>query len=326
MRAVVLESYGGPEVLTMRDVPDPEPAAEEVVVRIVSTALNRGDLVQRLGFYSGPPMAHEIPGMELAGFVVAAGERATRWAIGDAVMGIVGGGTYAESIAVHERQLMPVPPSVPVADAGAIPEVFLTAWDALLQGGITSGRVALVHAGASGVGTAAIQLVKALGARIIVTTSAGKVAACRDLGADLVVDYGSDDFVAAAKDFTGGAGVDLVLDVVGGDYLPRNLDALRIGGHIVQVGVLRFGDVAFPLAQLLPKRASITGTVLRGRPIEEKIALTQRFEREVLPFFADGTCQPVIDSRYALADIADAHRYMESNANVGKIVISVSAP
>jgi NADPH:quinone reductase-like Zn-dependent oxidoreductase len=194
----------------------------------------------------------------------------------------------------------------------------------VLQGGLTSGRVALVHAGASGVGTASIQIARAIGARVIVTTSAGKVDACRALGADLVVDYGSEDFVAEAKAFTDGAGVDVVLDVIGGDYLARNLDALRVGGHIVQVGVMGGGSATIPLGALLPKRASLTGTVLRGRPLEEKLSVTQRFGREVLPFFADGTCGPVVDSHYDLAAAGDAHRRMEANANVGKIVLDVS--
>jgi NADPH2:quinone reductase len=325
MRAVVLESYGGPEVLVVRDVPPPSPGPDEVVVEVVSTALNRADLLQRMGFYPGPAMVHEIPGMEVAGRVVAMGERATRWSIGDAVMGIVGGGSYAERIAVHERQLVPVPAAVPLADAGAIPEVFITAWDALvLQGGLTAGDVALVHAGASGVGTAAIQLCRALGARVIVTASAGKLEACRDLGADLAVDHRSDDFVDAARELTAGAGVDVVLDVIGGDYLARNLDALRVGGRIVQVGVMGGGSATFPLGAMLAKRATLIGTVLRGRPIEEKIALAQRFEREVLPFFTTGACRAVIDSRFDLADAAAAHDRMESNANVGKIVLDVA--
>jgi NADPH2:quinone reductase len=324
MRAVVLESYGGPEVLTVREVPDPEPGPEEVVVEITSAGVNRADLLQRRGFYPGPPMPHEIPGMELAGRVVAQGERAAKWSIGAPVMGIVGGGAYAERIAVHERQLVAVPEALALADAGAVPEVFVTAWDALvLQGGLTAGRVALVHAGASGVGTAAIQLCRAMGARVIVTASAGKVEACRALGADLAVDYGSQDFVAEAKAFTGGLGVDVVLDVIGGEYLARNLDALRVRGTIVQVGVMGGGAATFDLGTLLPKRATLVGTVLRGRPIEEKIAVTQRFEREVLPWFADGTCAPVIDSRYALDDVAAAHERMESNANVGKLVLTL---
>jgi NADPH:quinone reductase len=321
MRAVVLESYGGPEVLTVREVPDPVPGPEEVLVEITSTAVNRADLLQARGLYPGPPMAHEIPGLELAGTVVGAGDRAARWSLGDAVMGIVAGGAYAERIAVHERQLLPVPASLPLADAGTVPEVFLTAWDALVvQGGLTPGRVALVHAGASGVGTAAIQLCRALGATVVVTASAGKLDACRALGADVAVDYGSEDFVEAVKAL---GGADVVLDVVGGDYLARNVSALRTGGTIVQVGTMGGGSATFPLGAMLPKRATLVGTVLRGRPLEEKIALTQRFEREVLPWLADGRCRPVVDARYALADVADAHRRMESNANVGKLVLDV---
>jgi NADPH:quinone reductase len=322
MRAVVLTEHGGPEVLHILDVADPVPGPDEIVVDVVATALNRADLLQRRGRYPGPPMEHEIPGMEFAGRVLAVGERARHWSVGAEVMGIVGGGAYAERLALHERQAMAVPNSVPLADAAAIPEVFITAWDALvLQGRLTSGRVALVHAGASGVGTAAIQLAKAIGASVAVTTSTTKVERCRALGADLVVDYTSDDYVAAVRDFTDGRGVDTILDVVGGDYLARNLDAVAVGGHIVQVGVMADAKATFPLGALLPKRATLVGTVLRARPLEEKIAITQQFAREVLPLFDAGLLAPVIDRRFRLDQIDDAHRYMESNANVGKIVI-----
>lgn len=325
MRAVVLERHGGPEVLQVRDVPDPQPGPDEVVVEVVATALNRADVLQRMGLYPGPPMAYEIPGMELSGRVAALGDRATTWQLGDAVMGIVGGGAYAERIAVHERQLLAVPTTVALADAAAIPEVWITAWDALvLQGGLTSGRVALVHAGASGVGTAAIQLAKAIGARVVVTTSTGKVDACRALGADLVVDYTQDDFVELARDLTDGQGVDVVLDVVGGDYVDRNVDALAIGGRIVQVGVMSREPGLVNVAKLLPKRAAIVGTVLRPRPLEEKLAVTQRFGREVLPLFESGRLAPVIDRHYPLDEIAAAHERMQANANIGKIVVDVA--
>jgi NADPH2:quinone reductase len=326
MQAIVLDSYGGPEVLTLREVPDPEPGPEEVVVEIVSTAVNRADVLQRLGAYPGPPMAHEIPGLELAGRVVAAGTRASRWSIGDAVMGVVGGGAYAEQIAVHERQLVAVPDAVPLADAGAIPEVFITAWDAMvLQGGLTPGGVVLVHAGASGVGTAAIQYAKAMGATVVVTASAGKLDACRRLGADVAVDYATEDFVAAARAATGGRGVDVVVDLVGGDYLARNVEAVRVGGRIVSVGLVGGASATMPLGLLMTKRATLTGTVLRSRPLEEKIAISQRFEREVVPFLADRRITPVIDSRYPLRDVGDAHRRIETNANVGKIVLDVTS-
>lgn len=325
MRAVVLESHGGPEVLTIREVPDPVPGPEEVVVAVSATALNRADILQRMGFYPGPPADLEIPGLEFAGRVVAVGDRVASTAIGDEVMGIVGGGAYAEQLVVHERQLLAVPGAVALRDAAAIPEVWITAWDALvLQGGLTSGRWALVHAGASGVGTAAIQICRAIGARVIVTASAGKVARCLELGASRAVDYRSEDFAVAVRDETAGRGVDVVLDVIGGEYLERNIDSLRVGGRVVQVGVMGSGTVTFPLGKLLPKRASLVGTVLRARPLEEKIAVTRRFAAEVLPLFADGTVSPVIDRRYPLADIAEAHTYLESNASVGKVLIDIA--
>lgn len=304
----------------MREVPDPVPGPEEVVVDVVATALNRADLLQRRGFYPqpGPAPEHEIPGMELSGRVSAVGSRATAWSVGDEVMGIVSGGAYAEKLAVHERQVVRVPDGVALADAAAIPEVFITAWDALvLQGGLTSGRLALVHAGASGVGTAAIQVANAIGARVAVTASAGKLDACRALGADVALDRAT-DWASSVAD------VDVVLDVVGGDYLLKNLGVLRVGGRIVQVGVMDQTPVTLPLGLLLPKRASIIGTVLRGRPIEEKIAVTQRFGREVVPLFSTGALRPVIDRRFPLADVADAHRHMEANANVGKILLDVT--
>jgi NADPH2:quinone reductase len=325
MRAIVLASYGGPEVLQLHDVPDPEPGPDEVVVGVVATAVNRADILQRRGRYPGPPMPFEIPGMELAGRVEAVGARVRAWSVGDEVMGIVGGGAYAERIAVHERQLLRIPDGLSVGDAAAIPEVFITAWDALvLQGGLTSGRTALVHAGGSGVGTAAIQIAKAVGASVVVTASAAKLAACRDLGADLAVDYHEEDFVDAVRGHTRGRGADVILDVVGGDYVDRNLDALVVGGRIVQVGVMGGGVASVNVGKLLPKRAALIGTVLRARPIEEKIAVTQRFGAEVLPLFDHGRLRPVIDSRFPLADVAGAHERMEANVNVGKIVLDVA--
>ncbi len=278
-----------------------------------------------MGLYPNPrPEEFEIPGLEFAGVVVAVGSRVALWKPGDEVMAIESGGAYADKIAVHERQLMRVPKGIPIEDAAAIPEVFLTAWDALVvQGGLTSGRWALVHAGASGVGTAGIQIAKAVGARIAVTCSAGKVAACRALGADLVIDYHSDDFVAQVRDATDGVGADVILDVIGGDYVDRNLQAVASQGRIIQVGLMGGGSTAANAGLLLSKRVAWIGTVLRARPIEQKIALTQRFIREVLPLFDSGQLKPIIDSRYPLEGIVDAHRYMATNANTGKIVIDM---
>ena len=326
MKAVVLREHGGPEVLQIEDVPSPTFGAEDILVSVAATALNRADLLQRMGFYPNPfPQGPEIPGLEFAGTVKAVGERVTAWKVGDKVMGIVSGGAYAEELALHERQAMAVPAGMSLHDAAAIPEVFITAWDALVvQGGLTSGRWAMVHAGASGVGTAAIQICRAIGARIIVTCSSGKVQSCKELGADVVVDYGSQDFVEEVQKATGGKGVDVVLDVIGGDYVERNIASLAVKGHIIQVGVMAGKPMPFNVGLLLGKRASITGTVLRARPLDEKIAITQRFVSEMLPLFDIGALKPVIDSSYSIADVAKGHEFMATNGNVGKIVIDIA--
>jgi NADPH:quinone reductase-like Zn-dependent oxidoreductase len=245
------------------------------------------------------------------------------WQIGDRVMGIEAGGAYAERLATHERQLLAVPAHLDLIDAAAIPEVFLTAWDALvLQGGLTSGRWALVHAGASGVGTASIQIAKAIGARIAVTCSAGKADVCRDLGADLVLERSPHDWLADATAAVPG-GFDVVLDVIGGDEVDRNLQAVALRGTIVQVGLMGGGRTAVNVGLLLAKRSHWVGTTLRTRPLEEKVAVTRQFAAEMLPLFSTGQLRPVIDSRFDLADIADAHRHMEANANAGKIVVRI---
>lgn len=326
MRAVVLHSHGGPEVLTIEDVVEPVPGPDDVVVTVAATALNRADLLQRMGGYPDPRgLQPEIPGMEFSGTVSALGSRARLWSIGDRVMGIEAGGAYAEQIATHERQLLRVPAGLDLVDAAAIPEVFITAWDALvLQGGLTSGRWALVHAGASGVGTAAIQLCRALRARVAVTCSAGKAAACRALGADVVIERSPHDWL---KDLRAAVpqGVDVVLDVIGGDEVNRNLQAVAPRGTIVQVGLMGGGSTSVNVGLLLAKRVRWIGTTLRARPIEEKVAVCRRFAAEVLPLFDAGLLQPVIDSRYPLAAIAEAHRAMESNANTGKIVVTIGS-
>ena len=325
MRAVVLRSHGGPEVLAIEEVDQPVPGPDDVLVAIRATALNRADILQRMGGYPDPRrgLSLEIPGLEFSGIVSAVGDRVTMWKPGDRVMAIEAGGGYAEFICVHERQLMAVPTSVSVADAAAIPEVFLTAWDALVvQGGLTSGRWALVHAGASGVGTAAIQIAKAIGARIAVTCSAGKMDACRSLGADLVIERSPHDW---ASELTSSvpAGVDVVLDVVGGDEVDRNLRVVATKGTIVQVGLMGGGSTNVNVGLLLTKRVRWIGTTLRARPIEEKAALTRRFAAELLPLFETGRLRPIIDRRYPLERIAEAHEAMGANANTGKILIDV---
>lgn len=325
MRAVVITKYGDPEVLSIVEVDKPQPDTNEILVKVRATSLNRADLLQRMGFYPDPfPGTHEIPGLEFAGTVEFCGEQVSSFKPGDQVMGIVSGGGYAEFLVVHEQQAMRVPTKVDFDDAGAIPEVFITAWDALVcQGNLKSGGWALVHAGASGVGTAAIQICKAIGANVIVTCSSGKRDACLSLGADLAVDYKTEDFVEACKHATNNHGVNVVLDVIGGEYLNKNVASLAQRGTIVQVGLMGGGTTQFNIGALMPKRVHLIGTVLRPRPLEEKIAVTQRFIAEILPMFETGKLRPIIDSRYSLKDISSAHRYMETNASTGKIIIDV---
>ncbi len=333
MRAVVLAEYGGPEVLGLSEIESPVPGPDDLLVDVHHTAVNRADVLQRRGQYPDPRRGQpgappEIPGLEFAGVVAAVGDRVTGWQVGDEVMGIESGGAYAEQLVVHARQALPVPDGLPFADAAAVPEVFLTAWDALVvQGGLTSGRWALVHAGGSGVGTAAIQIVRAIGARIAVTCSAAKADACRALGADLVLERSPADWLSALRSGLAAQGqkdgVDVLLDVIGGEEADRNLAATRPQGTIVQVGLLGGPAATINLGLLLVKRLRWIGTVMRSRPIEEKIAISQRFAAEVLPLFTSGALRPVIDRRFRLDDVAEAHRLMETNANIGKLMLDV---
>ena len=324
MRAVVLRDHGGPEVLQIEDVPDPVAGPDQIVVDVAHTALNRADTLQRMGMYADPRGREiEIPGLEYAGVVSAVGSDVTNWSVGDAVMGIESGGCYAEKVVTHSRQALPVPGTVEPADAAAIAEVFLTAWDALVvQGGLTSGRWGLIHAGASGVGTAGIQIAKAIGARIAVTCSAGKADACWALGADVVLERSPADWLGALSSAVPD-GVDVILDVVGGEEADRNLKALRTDGTLVQVGLMGGGSAPVNMGLLLMKRITWIGTTLRSRPLERKISLMQRFIAEMIPLFESGALRPVIDSRYPFDRIAEAHAYMESNASVGKILIDL---
>jgi len=324
MRAVVLRDHGGPEVLAIEEVEEPAPGPDQILVDVAHTALNRADTLQRQGGYPDPRNRDvEIPGLEYAGTVAAVGADVVEWVVGDRVMGIEAGGCYAQKVVTHARQALPIPDRVELADAAAIPEVFLTAWDALVvQGGLTSGRWALVHAGASGVGTAGIQIAKAIGARVAVTCSAGKAERCRALGADLVLERTPADWLDTLRSEIPD-GVDTVLDVIGGDEADRNFRAVAADGTIVQVGLMGGAQAPVNMGLLLVKRITWIGTTLRARPLERKLELCQRFIRELLPLFESGVLVPVIDSRFAFDDIADAHRYMESNANVGKIMVDL---
>lgn len=324
MKAIIIPQYGGPEVLTLAEVSDPVPGPDEIRVRVEHSALNRADTMQRRGAYPDPVARKvEIPGLEYAGVVESVGSRVTMWTPGTRVMGIETGACYAELVVTHERQALPVPSNIASDEAAALPEVFLTAWDALvLQGGLTSGRWALVHAGASGVGTAAIQIAKAIGARVAVTCSAGKMQACHELGADLVLERSPSDWASALAAAIP-HGVDVILDVIGGIESDRNLMVAKRQGRIIQVGLMGGGQTSVNLGLLLSKRIQWTGTTLRMRPLEQKLDVCQRFIAEMIPMFECGAMKPIIDSRFALADAAAAHTYMEADANIGKIMLDM---
>lgn len=329
MRAVVLEQYGGPEVLTVRETPDPRPAPDEALVQVAASALNRADILQRQGRYPqpGPKPPVEIPGLEFAGIVERTGERVTAVQRGDRVMGLLAGGGYAEQVVTHERMLLPVPPEMTLEEAASIPEVFLTAFDALFpQAVCTLGDTVLVHAGGSGVGIAAIQLARAAGARVLCTLgSAEKAERARALGADLTINYKEQDFASVVLDATGGAGADITLDFVGGPYLDGNLKAAALGGRIVFIGTMGGATAPLNIGVLLTKRLRLFGTTLRSRPLEAKIALSQAFAAHALPLFRSGAIKPVVDSAFVLAEVGAAQEYMTANKNFGKIVLRIDA-
>lgn len=328
MRAAVVTTPGGPEVLQVQEVPDPVAGPEDVLVAVKASALNRADLLQRMGRYNGPPGTRDdIPGLEMAGVVEAVGERVVGWKPGDRVMALLGGMGYATRVAVHERMLMPIPPNLTFEQAAAIPEVFLTAYDALfMQCGLSMGESVLIHAAGSGVGTAAVQLAAAQGCRIFGTAGSDeKLEQAAALGLNVGINYRTQDFAEVIRERTGGRGVDVILDVVGGPYWHQNLDAIALKGRMVVVGTLGGAKVdGMTLSALSGKRASVRGTLLRGRPLEEKATLIQAFIHRVLPLFASEALQPVVDQTFPLDEVAAAHRLMESNANFGKIVLSVA--
>jgi NADPH:quinone reductase len=317
---------GGPEVLSLEERPDPTPGPSELLVRVRATALNRADLLQIRGNYAPPPdVPPDIPGLEYAGEVLAVGPRVRRFQPGDRVMGLVGGGAWAEQLTVHEREALPIPEGMDFTDAAALPEVYLTAFDALvLQGGLRTGETVLVHAVASGVGSAAALLCRAMGVRVVGTgRNTTKLERAREWGVErtVLVDGTPPRFAEAVRQATGGRGVDLALDLVGGDYVPETLEALAPQGRVMLVGLVAGSRTQVNLGILLMKRLRLTGTVLRSRPLEEKIALAQAAERHLLPLFRSGALKPVIDAVVPMKDIRDALARMASNETVGKVVL-----
>lgn len=325
MRAVIAPEPGGPEALQVVDRPDPVPGPDDLLVEVVSTAVNRADVMQRKGLYPPPPGASDVLGLELAGRVRAVGEAVDGWQPGDEVCAVVAGGGCAELALVPAATAMRLPPGVPVSDAGAVPEVFATAFDnVMVRGALPRGGAVLVHGGSSGVGTAAIQLAKRHGATVAVTASAGKLQACADLGADVLIDYRErEDFDVALREALPD-GVDVVLDHLGASYLERSLRCLAPEGRLVLIGLMGGARTEIDLSLLLRHRLTVTASTLRARPVEAKAALARRLEAEVWPGFADGSLRPVIHARFPLEEIAAAHELMESSGHVGKIVLDVA--
>ena len=311
----------------MQEVPDPVAGPEDLLVRVRATALNRADLLQRQGGYPqpGPKPAFEVAGLEYAGEVLAVGARVEGFAVGDRVMGLLAGGGYAEQVVTHFRLAMKVPANLSWQEAGATPEVYITAHDALRQCGLVSGETVLIHAAGSGVGVAAIQIAKAMGASLVAGTagSAAKLEQAQALGLDVAVNYREQDFAAAVLEATGGRGVDVILDVIGPEYWERNMKALALRGRVVLVGMLGGGATGVSLGPLMAKRASVRGTTLRARPLEEKADATRAFEKSVLPHIAAGRVKVVVDRVYPLAEAAAAHEYLASNQNFGKVALTV---
>lgn len=325
MKAIIVKAEGGPENLAIEQVLDPVPGAEDLLIRTHGIGLNNADLLQRRGLYPPPPGASPLMGLEVAGEVIATGTKVKRWKTGDRVMALLAGGGYAEQVAVHESLAMPLPDGFDYVAAAGIPEAFLTAWLELVTlAGLKAGETVLIHAGASGVGTAAIQIVKALGAKAFITAgSEEKIKRCLELGADLGMNYKTESFDARILAETEGMGVNCILDLVGASHWEKNIRSLAIGGKLLLVGLSGGRKSELDLGPLLSKRITVIGSTLRARPPHEKAALVDDFTRRAIPLFTEGLLKPVIDKSFAFDQVADAHRYIEKQTNFGKVVLTL---
>ena len=325
MTAIAIREPGGPDVLVASEQPLPSPGEGEILVKVIAAGVNRPDVMQRQGHYPPPKGATEIPGLEIAGEVVELGRGTKRWKQGDKVMALVVGGGYAEYCLAFETHALPVPANLSIVEAAAIPETFFTVWHNVFERGkLAAGETLLVHGGSSGIGTTAIQLAKALGARVITTAGTPeKCGACRKLGADLAIDYKTEDFVALTKQATQGRGADLILDMVGGDYVSRNYEAAAVEGRIVQIAFLASSRVTLDLMRLMLKRLTHTGSTLRARAVADKTAIARAVENDVLPLITSGRVKPHIDSTFPLAQASAAHARMEGGQHIGKIVLTL---
>ena len=323
MTAIEIREPGGPEVLVPGEMAVPAPGPEEVLIKVAAAGVNRPDAMQRAGLYPPPPGAPETPGLEVAGAIVAMGESVERWRLGEQVTALVAGGGYAEYCVAPAPQCLPIPDGLDPVEAASLPETFFTVWTNVFdRGGLKSGERFLVHGGSSGIGTTAIQMAKAWGAEVFTTAgSAEKCQACADLGADRAINYREEDFVEAIKEATGGAGVDVILDMVGGDYIAKNLALLAPDGRLCFIAFLQGSKAEVNFLPVLVKRLTIGGSTLRPRPVAFKAAIARNLEDKVWPLIAEGRIKPVIHQTFPLAAAAEAHSLMESSAHIGKIML-----
>ena len=325
MTAIAIREPGGPDVLEPRQIPRPEPAHGEILIKVAAAGVNRPDTIQRMGLYPPPPGASETPGLEVAGEVVATGPGVTLWKTGDRVCALVGGGGYAEYCVAHEAHALPVPHGLSMTEAAALPETFFTVWANVFErGALKAGETLLVHGGSSGIGTTAIQLASLFGASVIATAgSAEKCAACLKLGAAAAIDYKTQDFVAETRRLTDNRGADVILDMVGGDYIPRNIQAAAVDGRIVSIAFLNGATAEVNFMPVMLKRLTLTGSTLRPRSIEEKASLARTLREKVWPLIEAGRVKPLIDTVFPLKDAARAHALMEKSSHIGKIVLTI---
>ena len=324
MKAITLPQFGGPDALVLADVETPEPREGELLVRVAAAGVNRADLLQRQGHYPPPPGEPDVPGLEVSGTVEALGGGVEGWTVGDEVCALLAGGGYAEHVRVPAGQVLPVPDGVALVDAAALPEVACTVWsNVFLTANLQPGETLLVHGGSSGIGTMAIQLAREVGARVAVTAgTAEKLRACRELGADVLVNYREEDFVERVSEATGGHGADVVLDNMGATYLSRNVSVLATNGRLVIIGMQGGTRGELDIGALLAKRAAVVATSLRARPAAEKATIVAAVREHVWPLLASGRVRPVVQSRHPLADAAAAHRELEAGGHVGKVLLT----
>jgi NADPH:quinone reductase len=325
MIAIAITKPGGPEVLQHIEVPTPQPGPREVLIRVAAAGVNRPDVMQREGKYPPPPGASDIPGLEVSGTISQCGPDVERWRIGDCVCALLSGGGYAEYCIAPDVQCLPVPSTLDVVAAGGIPETFFTVWTNVFERGrLGDGESFLVHGGSSGIGTTAIQMARAFGARVFATAGSDeKCAACERLGAERAINYRTHDFAAVLMELTGGHGIDVILDMVGAAYFSRNLDLLALEGRLLQIAMLHGAKAEINLIRLLRQRLTVTGSTLRARTVDEKGAIAEALERAVWPLLESGRIRPVIFATFSLTRAAEAHRLMESGSHIGKILLTV---